>query len=428
FTRIDRTQIAPLNPSLNPTGSEDVSDDEIENNVFNMRFIHLFKESFLSNWDNSFYRDEFTMIKTRRNTSRRKDTRKVKTTGIKSSLLIGDVTKENWELLVGGEFFQDNNNGIRDGQELENFPDGTGKYQGHFVQLLWNPLEKIDVMPGLRWDKASFESDNPSHVNKEYSQWSKSLTLKYHPSINWELFASYGEGFNAPRLQDLYIDGFHHSGTFFFPDNYFTPNPDLRPESSNGFEVGFKSNFTGKNLLWNYFLEGTYFRTDVSDYIAEEIDLLAGTTRFINLQNVLIKGYEFQAGVDYTWLGVSLSYSSTRGYNKNDGHNLSDMPMDTWRLSNYFNFFDNQLTLGHKITVAEGQDRFDENEYEDNSIFHTPGHIVHDSFVKWASMGKLDGLTTVFRLENVFDKSYRRHTNNFNEPGRNFIISAKYNW
>ena len=65
-------------------------------------------------------------------------------------------------------------------------------------------------------------------------------------ALSWEgrLYASVGEGVKEPTLVELFG---------FFPAGRFTGNPDLRPERSLGFDVGYRQSFRGGSVGVNYY-------------------------------------------------------------------------------------------------------------------------------------------------------------------------------
>jgi vitamin B12 transporter len=73
------------------------------------------------------------------------------------------------------------------------------------------------------------------------------------PALRGRLRASAGEGVKNPGLFELYG---------FFPD-FFTGNPELRPERSFGWEVGFSQQLAGGDLSWG----ATWFRSELEDEI-----------------------------------------------------------------------------------------------------------------------------------------------------------------
>ncbi|MCB1589860.1 MAG: TonB-dependent receptor, partial [Xanthomonadales bacterium] len=69
------------------------------------------------------------------------------------------------------------------------------------------------------------------------------------------LYLSFGEGFRAPNLNELYSPGF---------GGLFAGNPNLGPESSRSLELGLDTDLAGTALALNI------YRTRVNDLIAFE--------------------------------------------------------------------------------------------------------------------------------------------------------------
>ena len=74
------------------------------------------------------------------------------------------------------------------------------------------------------------------------------------PETGTKLKGSVGSGFKPPTLEELYES---------FPAFRFFANPNLKPETSLGYDMGFEQS------LWNKQVEfgGTYFHNDISDLI-----------------------------------------------------------------------------------------------------------------------------------------------------------------
>ena len=73
------------------------------------------------------------------------------------------------------------------------------------------------------------------------------------PLNDTKLKASYGTGFKAPSLTQLFVD---------FPPFFFA-NPNLRPEIAEGYDVGFEQPLFGGRVRFG----STYFRNDIQDLI-----------------------------------------------------------------------------------------------------------------------------------------------------------------
>ena len=106
------------------------------------------------------------------------------------------------------------------------------------------------------------------------------LGLQYDISSDANTYFTYSRGYKGPAYN------------VFFNMTALQTN-ELRPETSNAFEVGLKSRFFDKRLQLNI----AAFDDTVSNYQANEPDLVAGTvvTRLINAGEVSTKGVEIDA-------------------------------------------------------------------------------------------------------------------------------------
>ncbi|WP_114792188.1 TonB-dependent receptor [Niabella yanshanensis] len=88
------------------------------------------------------------------------------------------------------------------------------------------PVSRLSIRPGLRFAKNS-AYDAPPVI--------PSLNLKYDLTHNWNLRASYGRGFRAPALRELYF-------TFHDASHDIEGNPDLKAEYSNSYAISISQN------------------------------------------------------------------------------------------------------------------------------------------------------------------------------------------
>jgi vitamin B12 transporter len=105
--------------------------------------------------------------------------------------------------------------------------------------------------------------------------------------IGLKLRAAYGTSFKAPSLVQIH-------------DNA-TGNPDLRPETSKGWEIGVESRLVEDRLG----LGVTYFHTDFSEFI-----LFDGTMK--NITSASIRGGEVFASYEMSRLTIRADYTNTR--------------------------------------------------------------------------------------------------------------------
>jgi vitamin B12 transporter len=110
-----------------------------------------------------------------------------------------------------------------------------------------------------------------------------------------KLKASLGSGFKAPTLDELFEN---------FPAFFFFANPNLRPESSLGWEVGFEQS-AGKALR----VGATYFHNYIKDLITDNAEF----TSYTNIGRAVTEGAEsFIAYQALENLSLRLDYTYTQ--------------------------------------------------------------------------------------------------------------------
>ena len=106
------------------------------------------------------------------------------------------------------------------GQRIENgFQDITDV--AVFATADYKPVETLTIQPGLRY----------AYNSRFEAPLIKSLALRWETFPNWVVRASYGEGFRAPSLKELYF--------FFVDENHnILGNEDLQAETSRNYQLG----------------------------------------------------------------------------------------------------------------------------------------------------------------------------------------------
>lgn len=149
------------------------------------------------------------------------------------------------------------------------------------------------IVPAIRYD----------HHENFGSHTSPKLGLTYKANDTFRVKANYGKGFKAPTIQNLYCKLVTHMG----PAGIITvnPNANLRPETSNSWDVGVEKEW-GKIST-----SLVYFDTKLENMITTE-RIIDKTYRCVNVGNVRVKGIEHTLGyelnpmwkfkVNSTWL------------------------------------------------------------------------------------------------------------------------------
>lgn len=116
---------------------------------------------------------------------------------------------------------------------------------------------------------------------------------------NTKLKASVGSGFKAPTLSELFQN---------FAAFDFYGNPNLRPESSVGYDVGFE-----QGLANSVAFGATYFRNNIKNLIADN----ATFTTYVNIGRALTDGVEaFFSYKPIQTLKLRADYTYTQAYDQ----------------------------------------------------------------------------------------------------------------
>lgn len=334
----------------------------------------------------------------------RTDRQMVTTTGIDSWVNIPGRLGENLKITntVGVEVFRDSTKGERNGGALASFPSGEGHQAGVYFQPSFVAAKVLTLTPGIRYD--SFERNDDSGISSanKGSRWSPKIyaALEYLP--DQRVFAGWSQAFNAPRLQDLYVSGMH------FPGNFFVANPDLKPETADTAEAGVKNKWVYDESN-SIFLDASVFQTNARDFIQRSVG--ATTTQFQNIDRTRLVGGEVTTRWQNLSWGVSLSYNEVRSRNLNTDEPLADTLPDRWS-AKAETYIGDHYTLGTNLSLAETQDLIPAGSTE------TSGYFTQDFYLTFAN--KM--LEAQVRLNNAFDRDYRKHGEFISQPGRDLRV------
>lgn len=209
---------------------------------------------------------------------------------------------------------------------------------GIYLQDMITLGDKATLTLGVRRD------DHSSFGSEETGRFALALEL-------WQegrLHASWGQGFKAPTLNDL-----------FYP---FFGNPDLLPERSEAFDFGLEQSFAKGRVVFDV----TYFEADFEDLIA--FDFVTFLPQ--NIADASSRGVEsqlrwrsqdgaLQAGVTYTWNETEDGSLGTPLARRPKGRATADVSWrkEAWRLGAHVVAVRDRIDSDG--SVLEDYDRFD---------------------------------------------------------------------
>lgn len=411
--------LAPLNPEQESSG---VSSETGERKAIKRDFIldHSWVEGPLVDARLRIYAQSSEVTKVRLS-DHRQDRQSVRTVGFDSWNHLVGALSEQWQSVftIGLEYFEDQQRGERDGGELNLFPDAQGSQWGLSVQpqFIWN--DQLKLAPGLRYDRYAHTQQENVLPKNEGEQITGRLYAVYEYQPFQSVFVGYGQGYNAPRLQDLYLTGMHFPATPGFPANFFSPSPDLKPERSDSIEIGLKSRWE-KDVRARE-VNVTVYGTEAQDFIYREVDLVGGTTRQRNLsEKAFLYGVEIEGLVEEDNYGMALTYSQNRGNNKVTKAALPDLPGALWglRLERFWGA-EKAYLVGTDLQYVERQGDVPSTSEPSFAYF------TQDIYFQYG-LKKKSGGNFGLRANNIFDRSYRKNGSSLSEVGRDLRLQVTW--
>jgi vitamin B12 transporter len=232
-----------------------------------------------------------------------------------------------------------------------------------------------------------------------HDQFGEHATYRIAPAVilpftETKLKGSYGTGFKAPTLNQLFQS---------FPDFGFIANPNLKPELSVGYDAGFEQPLFNDRVRFGstYFHNSITNLIDFNDTFTQNINIglatTEGTENFV-LANITDR---FQIRADYTF---------TRAVNAETGIQLLRRPKDKWSTTATWKPID-PLTLS--ATVLHVSDFLDVTRDGSASGITAPGYTT----VKLTGDYTVNDQLKIFgRVENLFNVHYQNPTG-FLAPG-----------
>lgn len=206
--------------------------------------------------------------------------------------------REN-EFSVGGDLYYQtgpvsefNNIGGIKGDELEAITDETLSNVGfYFLDQIPIIKNSLSFLVTGRYDRVVTDAKDLiasfKDTSRLFDQFTPKFALNFKVNPRMSIYGSFGFGFDSPANNELDNYPFSSDGGLKLI------NPDLNPQKSTNFELGYKGEILNKksNVFNNTFIELTLFQTKLDDAIVPfTVD---GDVYFRNAATVDRKGLEF---------------------------------------------------------------------------------------------------------------------------------------
>lgn len=333
------------------------------------------------------------------------------------------------------------NNGERSKIDTR-YPDGNNKMNllGFFAQHTMKLKEgKVVINDGLRFNYNYLHSNivdtaiqfqlPVTDLKQNNTALTGNVGVAYMPQNDLRLTANFSTGFRSPNFDDM---------TKVFESNknqLIVPNPKLKPEFTQNFELGAQYN----NGICNFSTYGFYTNfsnaivTDFFTYNGADSALYNGNmTRVFASQNKA-KAFLYGAGIEGTVkpsqnfsMFASINYTYGRFDNDTALVPLDHIPPVTGRLG--IRYAETKW-YSELYSLYNGQKKLaDYNPGgEDNLLYATPNGMPG-----WYTVNLRLGATVCEHfilqagVENILDKNYRYFASGMSAAGRNLVISMRY--
>ena len=273
---------------------------------------------------------------------------------------------EEYVLTFGAEYKEEEGENIG---VFDRTVNNTAYYLNNKLKLM---NDRLVLNAGLRYDDhESFGDRTTYRVGGVYHVKTAGLSLK----------ASYGTGFRAPTLNELY-----------YQDAWSSGNPDLKPEKSKSWEIGIEKEIIPEKAVVTL----TYFDQEYEDLI-EWIETPPGSWQYVpqNISEAKVRGIEAGATVKVSdCLKASSFYTYTDSEDKATGIRLKRRPLE--KLNIALDYAKGPASVTASYTYVS-------KVYESVWVGNLPSYILVDLSGSY----KINKHLKVFgRIENMFDEDY----------------------
>lgn len=232
------------------------------------------------------------------------------------------------------------------------------------------------------------------------------------PEADLHVKASYGTGFLAPSLFDLY--GQESSGGYL---EYYG-NPDLKPEHSSGYDAGLQFDIPAFDQPNFASISATYYFNNITD-------LITATPNFESVENIghsRISGVETELVLNPTpWASADLTYTYTYARDVTDGTPLLRRPENAGSATVTLT----PLPAISIVPQVQYIGRFEDYLYADSGFptgdgLNEPGTIVNLT----ASYAVRPQYSLFAEAKNLFESRYEP-VNGLQIPGQSFLFGIR---
>lgn len=311
-------------------------------------------------------------------------------------------------------------------------PDARRSLLGADLSDKWLIPKKVTLEYGVRADyvvsdittqlgRQTMTSFYNDAVTKKHLIWNAFIQSNFKINQIFSIHGGASKATRTPTLQELY--GFY---LFNRMDNYdYLGNPDIKPESSWNFNLGFSVNTKKISIeakLFSYFFSNYIAGVKLDDYSAMTIGG-SGVKTYTNLNSAVLTGFEIKGKYDIV---KNLQFNSVNSFSYGEDGTHSALPfIPPFKSINQLKYNLKGYIFQVEYIGAARQKHVDFEKYGDvrSSEFHILNAGLSKTF-------KLNRFSYVVQLtaNNIFDRVYFEHLDLMSIPrqGRSFELKFTF--
>ena len=305
-----------------------------------------------------------------------------------------------------------NHNGKKTATEIHR---GKDESWSGYVQDKWQANDRLAVYAGARFDRykkydgygAYLKTGvTRNHEEATYTEWSPKLSLEYALANDTTLFASYGHSFTPPILYQVYREENatpkNVSGQMTVSGKGSLANPDLKPETSDTYEIGVKKKWGEKTFASISAFkvktkDGIKYYTAPENSIYNGIKYTKGYTQYVNENSVTRKGIEIEGKHKFNdkW-GTYINYAWESG--EVNGKHDYDIPKHLLHFGVEYNYNKWDILADAQYVSARQAPDVDTGIYKSQDSFFITNLAVNYNVTPEAKLQ--------FTIYNLFDRTF----------------------